>query len=213
MEVHAETIKTCSSCKRGKALDFFPKDKRRADGKYIYCKSCAAEKSKQGYQSNIDHCRNLKRDQARKFSDENKARHKSWYETNKEKRQAQTSEYQKSDLDRTRAYSRAYSDRNREKRRASGRAYFQSEKGKMARSHQNSMRSFRLRGSGGSHTLVEWNNLKALHNYICKNCGKQEPEIKLTRDHIIPVSKGGHSNIDNIQPLCQRCNSAKKDKL
>lgn len=51
--------------------------------------------------------------------------------------------------------------------------------------------------------------MKARYDYTCLRCGKREPEIMLTPDHIIPVVKGGSSDISNIQPLCGPCNSAK----
>jgi len=80
--------------------------------------------------------------------------------------------------------------------------------------HHNRLRRVRHRGVGGSHTLAEWEVMKVQHNFTCLDCKRQEPEIKLTVDHIIPISKEGSShNIENIQPLCLSCNSRKNNKI
>lgn len=44
---------------------------------------------------------------------------------------------------------------------------------------------------------------------ICPCCGEKK---KLTIDHIVPISKGGSDDIDNIQPLCSNCNNKKSNK-
>lgn len=37
--------------------------------------------------------------------------------------------------------------------------------------------------------------------------------ILMTKDHIIPKSKGGKDHESNLQTMCQRCNGKKADKL
>lgn len=71
------------------------------------------------------------------------------------------------------------------------------------------IRRKRIRENGGKHTQEEWNQLREDYNFSCPSCGKKEPEIKLTRDHIIAVSAGGTDDIKNIQPLCVKCNASK----
>lgn len=73
----------------------------------------------------------------------------------------------------------------------------------------NKRRVAQKKTSGGTHTFGDWLNLKAQYNWTCPCCKVSEPEIKLEQDHIVPVSRGGSDNIENIQPLCRKCNMKK----
>ena len=42
--------------------------------------------------------------------------------------------------------------------------------------------------------------------YRCQHCGTH---LNLTCDHIVPESEGGATDFDNLQTLCQSCNSRK----
>lgn len=72
--------------------------------------------------------------------------------------------------------------------------------------HLKARRYARERGASGSHTLEEWEALKAGCSGKCVACKEIKP---LTKDHITPISKGGTDYISNIQPLCRNCNSRK----
>lgn len=59
-------------------------------------------------------------------------------------------------------------------------------------------------------TAEQWEEIKLEQNYRCAMCGEEKP---LTRDHIVPVTKGGGFTKSNIQGLCGSCNSSKKDRI
>jgi 5-methylcytosine-specific restriction endonuclease McrA len=66
---------------------------------------------------------------------------------------------------------------------------------------------------GSYHTYEEWCLLKKEYNYTCPCCKISEPTVKLTEDHIVPLSKNGTNDISNIQPLCSSCNCKKRVKI
>ena len=50
-------------------------------------------------------------------------------------------------------------------------------------------------------------------NFRCQLCGSSAADgVKLHVDHIVPVSKGGKTKLENLRTLCDRCNMGKSDK-
>ena len=44
---------------------------------------------------------------------------------------------------------------------------------------------------------------------LCLYCGKQFPDQMLTRDHLLPLSRGGKDGWKNVVTTCKSCNHAK----
>ena len=53
-------------------------------------------------------------------------------------------------------------------------------------------------------------------NFKCCTCGAspaKDPAVELHIDHVIPWSKGGKTEFDNLQTLCSKCNLGKSDSM
>lgn len=48
---------------------------------------------------------------------------------------------------------------------------------------------------------------------LCLYCGGEFPDAELTRDHVVPRSKGGTDCWENVVAACKRCNHHKGDRL
>lgn len=66
----------------------------------------------------------------------------------------------------------------------------------------------------GGPRLSEWRILRATvfarDDYTCQYCGLRG--VSLQCDHIIPVSRGGSNDLDNLATACKPCNQSKCDK-
>ena len=56
-------------------------------------------------------------------------------------------------------------------------------------------------------------NVLMRDRYTCQFCGRPFPAGELTLDHVIPRSRGGHTDWDNLVACCHRCNNLKGDRL
>jgi hypothetical protein len=67
-------------------------------------------------------------------------------------------------------------------------------------------------GIEGSYFAIEhtMNEKPHLNLYAVNDEGK---EVLMTKDHMIPVSKGGKDHIDNMQTMCKYCNEEKDTRI
>ena len=47
----------------------------------------------------------------------------------------------------------------------------------------------------------------------CHYCGRETPISELTMDHVVPLTRGGHSVKSNLVTCCKECNNRKKNLL
>ena len=92
--------------------------------------------------------------------------------------------------------------------------YRQSPEGKAIVQRENTARRANLKKALNTLTADEWQTTLEEHDFKCAYCGKDLLNLfdRPTRDHIMPLSKGGDNTKENIAPACQCCNSKKRDK-
>lgn len=68
-------------------------------------------------------------------------------------------------------------------------------------------------GVVGQHFALERNIAQDTQQYHFNLYAKlaNGTEVLLTKDHIVPKSKGGKDHIDNMQTMCKVCNEMKRD--
>lgn len=127
--------------------------------------------------------------------------------------------YRETSVDKYRADQAAYRAINREKRRRDACLWRANNPGKKKKNtisyrerHPETQRTVtenrraRKHKAGGVISKNDWVALCDKYGNMCLCCKRKD--VKLTMDHVIPIDPGTHT-IDNIQPLCQSCNSKK----
>lgn len=55
-------------------------------------------------------------------------------------------------------------------------------------------------------------NVFARDRWTCQYCGEQKPSSELTVDHVVPRSRGGKTEWENVTTSCKACNHVKADR-
>jgi hypothetical protein len=187
-EWHANVVRGlyhCSDCKEWLAITEFYSNPANKNGIHSQCKKCSYKRSRNAYLTN-----------------KNGTRDKS-HEAKRKQRQASLEKYREID--------RRYAASHREEKSKYDYEYYRSNP-KRAQSQKAAERRRRVAmfNATGNHTEEEWQALKSYYMDQCLCCG-DVPE-KLSKDHVIPISRGGSDDISNIQPLCLSCNKSKQTK-
>lgn len=190
------THKKCKACGGVKPVSEFGVHYTNKDGLRTKCKICRREEYKTYYGSHKEQTAERSRQWHANNPEKVAQKQKKWISANREKVKALKRKYYHLDprkhLDRLKAWVSGNRDKilqYRQKRRALKNA------------------------SGGVITAREWQALKEFYDFTCLRCGRREPKIKLTLDHVIPLKLGGSNTIENAQPLCGSCNCSKGAKV
>ena len=70
-------------------------------------------------------------------------------------------------------------------------------------------RAMRMELAPGRHTTQEWRQIMQRDGWKCLRCGSMK---RLTKDHVVPIARGGSNDASNLQTLCHSCNSWKGAK-
>ena len=162
-----------------------------------------------------------KRQSDKKYYAKNKdkilAYYKTWYAQNKQINSAYKKKWYQEKMkdpkyvEKERLRKRIYGRENSDKALIRWHKRYGSDEEFRKKAIQNSFNTrYKRKKAIGRVTKQEWEDILSKFNFKCVFCGTTE---KITRDHIIPISRGGENMAQNIQPLCRSCNAKKHTKL
>lgn len=205
--------KRCSSCLRilPATAEYFPRNKNRKDGLYPQCKQCRAAY----YTKHKQHVSDRGKRYRQEHSEEKRERDREYRAKNHEAWLAKKKLYRELHAEELAAKQRKYYLEHHTERLIYKQNYNQTERGIIAKRADSHNRRARRKKAPGSHTTEQLYQQFMRQHGKCFYC---QVELQHARnswhaDHIIPLSRGGSNNIENIVIACPTCNRKKHDKL
>ena len=172
------------------------------------CAPCAKIRYKKWSKANPDKVKENNRRYQQDNREKEAERNRQWRQAHTEQTRENRRRWQQNNPEKVKEANQRWRQNNLERDSEHRRQYRQSNpEGVSARGQR---RRTKKSAAGGSYTAAQWKDLCNHFGNKCLCCGRDD--VGLTADHVIPVVKGGTSNIDNLQPLCLRCNQSKGSK-
>lgn len=212
-EGYGNTVKTCKYCGKefpetteyfylwGKGRGFRPKCKE-CYAKYRASKKEEIKAYNKAYKK--EHRGGILEKQ-RIYRIKNSEKIQEYREKNKQRIKERSAQYRAANKEKISLYHKEYYEENRDKCREYGKFY--------AATHTDDTRIRKHRynsrkcGVRFDIAVEDIENLQKKFNGCCAYCGI--PSKSLTIDHIIPMSSGGETTINNLVLACRSCNSSK----
>lgn len=119
-----------------------------------------------------------------------------------------TRTWRKANPERCRANRESWRKRNAEKKRGIDRRWRAENPAVNIPSNQRH-RARKAAAGGEGITRKQWLEVVGEYGGRCAYCGRA---VRLSMDHVEPLSKGGAHDISNAAPACSSCNSSKNDR-
>lgn len=191
-------MKHCPKCDKTLDESFFGKDSTRRDGLQAYCIDCCRKGNRDSYnkhrESRLEHMAEYRRENYEEY----RAKARACQKRNSKKKVERDRIWRSKNPEKARQYELNY--RNKDPLRY-----------KAVVSAKVENRRSRKLLAGGKFSKNEFLELCKKYGSKCLACGRSD--VRLTADHVIPLTRSGNNYISNIQPLCRSCNSKKHDRI
>jgi len=164
----------------------------------------------------IEDARKSSRKSYNKHKDRINKGKRQYYKENKERILKRMADKYKENPEKFKERDRKYCKNNRDKINIRKRIYLKTKRGKEINHRKRQQRRAMRKNVVENFTVQEWIDKKDATNGICPHCKKDVGVESLTLDHIFPISKaeeGRIYTINDIRPLCMKCNILKGTKI